>query len=236
MKSFAPRFAVFLLPVILVLAARQSHAEAWCGDGPGTALTHSCTDADDDGSTAVDDAIAKYQDRWMRLKGVWSVDEDDNGYHNRVPNIEVHVGSASVASVRKQIPSSVDGIPVVIVPGEKPEDAEDGSASLFIFGGPIDPAEGARRLAENLRRARQEEDRERAREKDEPLYTLVVQKYGYHWMDLPGVLGMVPKCDGDNGCDFKTVNVMVQRELLPEARREIPSSVNGVRIVLTPED
>ena len=234
MKSFAPRFAVFLLPVILVLAAPQSRAEMWCGNGPGTALSHPCTDADDDDSTAVDDAIAKYQDRWMRLKGVWSVDEDDNGYHDRVPNIEVHVESAFVATVRKQIPLSVDGIPVVIVPGEKPEEKEDTSG--FVVGRfsnhSAENAGRANEAVEDARRARREEDRKKA----EDLYVSVVQKYGYHWMDLPGVLGMVPKSDGDNGADFRTVNVMVQRELLPEVRKEIPSSVNGVRIVLVPED
>jgi hypothetical protein len=222
MKSFAPRFAVFLLPVILVLAGRQSRADMWCGDGPGTALSHPCTDADDY-SPAVEHAVKKYQDRWMRLEGVWSVDEGDT-YHNRVPNIEVHVEPASVASVRKKIPSSMDGIPVEIVPGEMPT-----GGAAFIFGGPIDPAERARRV-------RQLEDREKAREKYEPAYNLVFQMYGDRWDDLPGVIGMGPgKCD-DHGCDFKTIEVTVQRELLPEARREIPSSVNGVRIVLVPED
>ena len=50
------------------------------------------------------------------------------------------------------------------------------------------------------------------------------------------MIGIGPKCDGDKGCDFSTAEVSVQRELLPEAQREIPSSVYGVKIVLVPGD
>ena len=64
---------------------------------------------------------------------------------------------------------------------------------------------------------------------------LIVQEYGDDWDDVPGVLGIGAKCN-DDGCDFRTVEVSVQRELLPAARNSIPRSVNGVRIVLTPED
>jgi hypothetical protein len=233
-KTFAPLLAVFLLSLILVAFTRPSCAEPWCGNGPGTALSHPCTDDDDD-NPAIDDAIAKYQDQWMRLKGVWSVEEGDDGYNNRIANIEVHVESASVVSVRKQIPSAVDGIPVVIVPGEIPF----AGGAVGVFGGPIDPAEAARHSSEvakeaakEARRARLEEDRKKA----EDLYSFVVQKYGYHWMDLPGVTGMTPAHCNRDGCDFTTVGVTVQRELLPETRREIPSSVDGERIELIPED
>ena len=226
MKPFALGLAFFLLPVVLVMGARQSRAEEWCGDGPGTALSHPCTDVDDY-SPAVDDAVAKYQDRWMRLQGVYSVDLGDT-YHNRVPTILVHVDSASVAEVRKEIPSSVDGIPVEIVPGKMPM----GLPSVAYL--PIGPAENARRSSHPKRDAscvRREEDHKKA----EDSYTLVVQKYGERWMNLPGVIGIGAKCDS-NGCDFKTAEVTVQRELLPEAQREIPSSVYGVKIVLVPED
>jgi len=229
-KSFVRRFTVLLLSVLLTLAARQSRAEMWCGDGPGTALSHPCADGDDD-NPAVEDAIAKYRDRWMRLKGVWSVEQGDDQYHNRVADIEVHVESTTVAAVRKQIPSSVDRIPIVIVPGEIPTGLDS------FVGLPV-----SNRLPQSDRRSSdategaslvsQDEDRK----KDEDLYVSVVQKYGYHWMDLPGVTRIEPaKCDR-NGCDFKTVEVSVQRQLLPEARKEIPASINGERIVLTPED
>jgi hypothetical protein len=65
---------------------------------------------------------------------------------------------------------------------------------------------------------------------------LIVQKYAHLWHKLPGVLGVGPaSCDHD-GCDLSAIAVTVQRELLPVARGEIPDSVNGVPIVLTPED
>jgi hypothetical protein len=212
------RLAIFLLPIILVLIARLLRAEMWCGDGPGTALSHRCTDADD--SPAVDAAVAKYRDRWMRLDGVWSVEAGDD-YHNRVPNIEVHVEPASLASAKKKIPSSVGGIPVVLVPGEMP-DGDD----AFIEAHPSTDR------AERDRFVRQQKERE----KYEPAYTQVVQDYGERWDDLLGVMGIGPKCDGDKGCDFSTAIGSVQREPLPEAQREIPSSVYGVKIVLVPED
>jgi hypothetical protein len=223
MKAFAPRLAVvLLLTFILVLIARQSHAETWCGDGPGTELSHPCADADE--NPAVNAAVAKYQDRWIQIEGVYSVDAGDD-YHNGVPNIEVHVETASVASAKKQIPTSVGGIPVVIVPGKMPE------AGVHVGYWSSDGAE-------NARLARQIEEREKARAKYEPAYTQVVQDYGDSWMDLPGVMGIGPKCDNDNedACDFSTAVVGVQRELLPEAEREIPSSVYGIKIVLSPQD
>ena len=216
------RLAIFLFAIIPVFIARQSRAEMWCGDGPGTALSHQCADADD--SPAVNAAVAKYQERWMRLDGVWSVEAVDD-YHNRVPNIEVHVEPASLASAKKQIPSSVGGIPVVLVPGEMP----DGGVAFIVGHFSNDRAESARLAREQVEHAK-------AREKYEPAYTQVVQDYGERWDDLPGVMGVGPKCDGDKGCDFSTAVVSVQRELLPQAQREIPSSVYGVKIVLVPED
>jgi hypothetical protein len=217
MKSFTPQLAVLLLPVILLFAARQSRAEMWCGNGPGTALSHPCTD--DDENPVVSAAIAKYQDRWIHLEGVWNIREGDP-YHHRVADIEVDAEPASVASVRKQIPPSVDGIPVVIVPSKTPAITSRPSSHFS-----SDPAESARR-------ARQIEDPDKA----EAAYALIVQKYAHLWHKLPGVLGVGPaSCDRD-GCDLSAIAVTVQRELLPVARGEIPDSVNGVPIVLTPED
>jgi hypothetical protein len=221
MKTFASRLAVvLLLPFVLLLIARQSRAETWCGDGPGTELSHPCTDADE--NPVVNAAVAKYRDRWIQIEGVYDVDAGDD-YHDGVPDIEVHVETASVASAKKQIPSSVGGIPVVIVPGKMPE------AGVAVSWFSSD-------RAENARRARQEEEREKARAKYEPAYTQVVQDYGESWMDLPGVMGISAKCDNEDACDFSTAEVGVQRELLPEAEREIPSSVYGIKIELCPED
>ncbi len=220
MNTFAPRLAVVvLLPFVLVLIVRQSRAEMWCGDGPGTELSHPCTDADE--NPAVDAALAKYQDRWIDIEGVYSVEAGDD-YHDGVPDIEVHVETASVDSAKKLIPTSVDGIPVVIVPGKMPVFGAVGSWSSD--------------RAENARLARQMEEREKARAKYEPAYAQVVQDYGDSWMDLPGVMGIGPKCDNEDTCDFSTAVVGVQRELLPEAEREIPISVYGIKIVLSPED
>ncbi len=222
MKSLASRLAILLLPTILLLAAQQSRADMWCGDGPGTRLSHPCTDDDDD--PAVSAVIEKYQDQWIKLDGVYEVDDGDT-YHNRVPSIAVHVDPAfaSVDSVRKRIPASADGIPVVVVPGKTPE--AGGAVGHFSYNATQpDPEEVARR-------ARKQDEQARAQKS----YNLVLHHYGEGWDDLPGVLGMGPKC-ASNGCDFKTIEITVQRDLLSQARDEIPSSVNGVRIVLTPDD
>ena len=157
----------------------------------------------------------------MSIEGVYSVDPGDD-YHNRVPDIEVHVDSASVPSAKKKIPPSVDGIPVVVVPGKMPE----GGVSAGHWSN--DPAEAAR-----LNHT--QEEREQARAKYEPAFTQMMQDYGNRWNDLPGVIGMGAKCDGDNGCDYTTAEVTVQSELLPEVQREIPSSQYGVKILLVPE-
>lgn len=236
MKSLAPRLAIFLVLIALVLASQQSRAEMWCGDGPGTALSHACTDDDDD--PAVSAAIDKYQEQWMNLPGVSLVDHNDT-YHNRAQSIVVDVDAAFAESVKKQIPASVDGIPVVIVPFKKSNrDDETGHYGYgqpgygpHAYGPPGNPPDAARQQADFARRARQQEDTEEAGKS----YALVLQQYGDRWDKMPGVLGFTPKCD-PNGCDFKTIEISVQRELLSQARDEIPGSVNGVRIVLTPDD
>jgi hypothetical protein len=105
----------------------------------------------------------------------------------------------------------------VIVPG-KPK-----ITSSPLSHAPSDPAP---------RRARQIKDRDKA----EASYAFIVRKYAHLWHKVPGVLGIGPAtCDRD-GCDVSAVQVTVQRELLPVARGEIPDSVNGVQIVLAPED
>jgi hypothetical protein len=234
MKSLAPRLTILLFPIILVLIARQSRAEMWCGDGPGTKLSHPCTDDDD--NPAVSAAIEKYRDHWMAVDGVCDVIENDT-YHNHAQSIVVDVDTASVDSVKKQIPASVEGIPVVIVPVKKSTSDNTGNfidTGHFAYGPhaygppaqrpPIDPAELARLAA-------QQADQEKA----EKSYALVLHQYGERWDRMPGVLGMTPKCN-HNGCDFKTIEITVQKDLLSQARDEIPSSVNGVRIVLAPDD
>lgn len=227
MRPLASHLAVILFPTILIFAAGQSRAEMWCGNGPGTVLSHPCTD--DDVDPAVSAAIDKYQDHWTNLDGVSKVDDSDK-YHNRVPSIEVDVDPGSVDSVRKQIPASVDGIPVAIVPdkmtqdntsGKMCQDDNTGPYGHYAYGPPPDPAEAARL-------AQQQADRAKAQQ----AYTSIVQQSGERWQNLPGVLGVTHKCD-DGRSDFKTIEISVQRELLPEARDEIPSSVDGVRIVLT---
>lgn len=203
--------------MILVLAARQARAELWCGDGPGTALSHPCTDDDD--NPAVSAAIDKYRDQWMELDGVSDVDESDT-YHNRVPSIAVYVDSAAADSVKKELPASVDGIQIVIVPVEQSESDNTGH---YAYGyGSTDPAEVARR-------ARQQADQDKAQES----YNSILRQYGERWDDLPGVLGIGAKW-GDDGS--MAIEITVQRELLSQARDEIPASVDGVPIVLTPDD
>jgi len=232
MKSFAPHLAILLFLMILAFASRQSRAEMWCGDGPGTALSHPCTDDDDD--PAVSAAIDKYQEQWMDLPGVSLVDHNDT-YHNRAQSIVVDVDAAFVDSVKKQLPASVDGIPVVIVPFKKTGSHDE--LGHYAYGPPgygpqvygpsanvplIDPAELARR-------ARKRAEQEKAQES----YNSIIRQYAERWYDLPGVVGVGSKCD-DDGCT--AIEISVQRELLSQARGEIPTSVNGVPILLTPDD
>jgi hypothetical protein len=231
MKSDAPRVAILFFAMILVSLARQARAEMWCGDGPGTKLSHPCTDDDDD--PAVSAAIDKYQEQWMNLPGVSLVDHNDT-YHNRAQSIVVDVDGAFVDSVKKQIPASVDGIPVMIVPFKKTD--KDDEAGHYAYGPPgygphaygsnadvppTDPAELARRAA-------QQAEQEKAQES----YNSIIRQYAERWYDLPGVVGVNAKCDDD----CTAIEISVQRELLSQARDEIPSSVNGVPIVLTPDD
>jgi hypothetical protein len=185
-------------------------AETWCGDGPGTALNHPCTDADDVDNPAVSAAIKKYQAPWMNIDGVWSVDEAET-YNSHAPEISVHVEPKAVKSAKKKIPSSVNGIAVVILPGDMPE------GGVFGFFG--DPEESER-------------EQKIATEKEEA--DAVLEDYDDRWNALPGVIEVYESCEKDP-CEERRIVVFAQREFLASVRGEIPTSVKGFRVKVVPD-
>ena len=212
-RWIAPTFAVLTLSCAAMITASQhlARAETWCGDGPGTALNHPCTDADDVDNPAVSAAIKKYQAPWMNIDGVWSVDEAET-YNSRAPEISVHVEPKAVKSAKKGIPSSVNGIAVVIVPGDMPE----GGGGVYL---PIDPEESERE--QKIATEREEAD-------------AVLEDYDDRWNALPGVIEVYESCEKDP-CEERRIVVCVQREFLASVRGEIPTSVKGFQVKVVPD-
>ena len=74
------------------------------------------------------------------------------------------------------------------------------------------------------------------REAAEKAYSIAVNKYADAWLAQPGVLGIGPsKCDVD-ACDFSSVGIIVQSKGPDAVQGKIASSVDGVPIVLIPQD
>jgi len=147
----------------------------------------------------------------MNIDGVWSVDEAET-YNSRAPEISVHVEPKAVKSAKKGIPSSVNGIAVVIVPGDMPE----GGGGVYL---PIDPEESERE--QKIATEREEAD-------------AVLEDYDDRWNALPGVIEVYESCEKDP-CEERGIVVSVQREFLASVRGEIPTSVKGFRVKVVPD-
>ncbi|MGO9606885.1 MAG: hypothetical protein ACLQAT_26425 [Candidatus Binataceae bacterium] len=180
---------------------------------------------------AASPAILKRGHEWRSLVGVGDVELV--AAKNGSKELWVHVNRYFEESCRSQIPPSVDGVPVVILPGFPPgpeADAFGEGCSSTVAKTPED----CRRLIQEEHEAA--EKAQAKREADEKVYSVAVNKYAEAWLAQPGVLGIGPsKCDAD-ACDFSSVGIIVQSKLEDVARSKIASSVDGVPVVLTPQD
>jgi len=199
--------ALLLLTAAIALGAGTPRAEMWCGRGPLTTLDHPCTSGD---------------------LGVWKVESvtSKNGNAEILVYVDPALGFAE--STRRQIPTSVAGVPVVIFPDRLGTGGQIGSRYYSTVDEAIKRSDREKRVAAEKALA--------DREASEKAYRLALHQYGKRWLAQPGVLGIGPsKCDAD-ACDFGSVGITVQRQLLDATRTKIPSSVNGVPIVLIPQD
>jgi len=195
--------------------AGQAGATIWCGQKPGTILNHPCADSDALSERALSKATGKFQAQWRNLTGVWNVKSATSAAGAR-PEIQVLVDPPWAGCTRSEIPASVNGIPVLVVPSEVPE--------VIVSSGYIESLHRppSRKSNDNL-------DRERT-------YSGIVHQYGPRWLALPGVIGIAPAgCDCDS-CNFKGIEISVQRQFMSALLKQIPRSVKGVPVNLLPRD
>lgn len=196
---------LFATVVLVFLWAGQVNAEMWCGYGPDSPTPdHSCSEDIDRLARAA--ANFKAERQWEKIPGVMGIGWGINTHHGFYVAIQVSVNPPlMIPSVAAQIPASVDGVPILVVPPE----VESGlTASTHCKSGRSnDPADIS--------------------------YLLFEKEYGGQWMELPGVLSLGPLCK-DDCCDFTKVEVMVQGPLIDSVRNHIPTVINGVPILIVP--
>jgi hypothetical protein len=130
-----------------------------------------------------------------------------NIHHGFYVAIQVYVNPPlMIPSVTVQVPKSIDGVPILVVP---PEVAAIGDTS-----------------STNCKSGRSNDLADSA-------YLPIEKAYSQEWMELPGVLSMGPQCK-DGCCDFTKVEVMVQGPLIDSVRNHIPASIDGVPILIVP--
>jgi hypothetical protein len=196
----------FTIIALVLLWASPVNADIWCGYGPDSpTLDHSCSDDIDRLARAV--ANFKAERQWEKIPGVMEVGSGINIDHGFYVAIQVYVNPPSmIPSVVAQVPKSIDGVPILVVP---PEVAVIGDASSTNCksGWSNDPADSA--------------------------YLPIEKQYSPEWMKLPGVLTMGPQCK-DGCCDSTKLEVSVQGPLIDSVRNHIPASIDGVPILLVP--
>jgi hypothetical protein len=206
---------LFLLTAVIMWWATSLHAEVWCGRGASPSLNHACVPAAK--ATISRRAFLDSRDEWMAQKGVWSVESAKSVSGGE--EIWVSVGPDFANPNRTEIPASESGVPVVIVP------ASTEKLGVIIREGTFGPTpSGAQK--------RQPQNSVGAEE----AYSDVVHANSEYWLALPGVIGIGPARCSDDGCDFSSVGVIVQPQLLKSTQKQIPSYINGVPIVLIPQD
>jgi len=209
------RSALLSGAILLCVSAGQARATIWCGHGPGTVLNHPCGASDRPRDPAVRRALAKYDTQWSNLTGVWKVSPATSAARGGA-EIQVSADPRWAACVRKQIPESVDDIPVLVVPREVPNVIISNGYFGYLHRPP------SRKSNSNL--------------DSEKTYSELVRQYGPRWLALPGVIGIAPeKCDC-HSCGFNGIEVSVQRQFMSALLKQIPSSVKSVPVTLLPSD
>ena len=204
-----------LAAAFLFLAlAGSADAEMWCGYGPGSALDHPCQDD----NASIDAVLAEYKSEWSAIPGVNGIGSGINqcGYFQE---IDVFVKAPSdLPSVRAQIPESVGGVRVTV---SAPIGA--GAKLETKFYGLL--GSGSSKSVANV----PEQAAERSVPAADPTPNSserVLKEHADQWMKIPGVVG--------GGTYSGAVEIGVQEAFVKSVRKEIPSSVDGVAIVLTP--
>ncbi|MHB8383540.1 MAG: hypothetical protein ACYDC3_14530 [Candidatus Binataceae bacterium] len=207
--------AILAGAMLFSVSAGQAGAAIWCGQRPGTELNHPCGDSDALGERAFSKATGKFQAPWKDLKGVWNVLAATSAAEGRM-EIQVLVDPPWAGCARSQIPTVVNGIPVLVVPSEVPKVIISNGYFGYLHRPP------SRKSNDNL--------------ESEKTYAKLVHQYGSRWLALPGVIGIAPgKCDC-RSCDFKGVEVSVQRQFMRALLKQIPPLVDGVPVTLLPSD
>ena len=211
----------FVAALFLAVAMGDTaRAELWCGSGPGTQLDHPCSDQDTEEDPAVAASVASHASVWMMLHGVWQVSAGTIQTGNPL-EIRVYVEPSQAAAAKQQIPSEVDDIPVRLVVKKIPAGPGLTSFSKVRQSDPppYDPTDAERQASARLAEA---------------VYADTMREYGEQWNDLPGVVGLAPKKCDEHGCDFTTIQITVQAQLLTDVQERITNSVNGIPILFVP--
>lgn len=207
MKSMA-----FVVAFYFMALAGAGDAEMWCGYGPGSALDHPCQDD----NASIDAVLAEYKSEWSAIPGVNGIGSGINqcGYFQEI-NVFVRAAS-DLPSVRAQIRESIGGVRVAV---SAPAGLETKFYGLLGSGvsksGTNVPEQAAERSVPTDPTPSSSERVQR-----------VLKEYADQWMKLPGVVG--------GGTASGAVQIGVQEAFMKSVRKTIPSSVDGVAIVLTP--
>jgi hypothetical protein len=209
-----------LLPalVLLCICAGRANATIWCGCAG--VLDHPCSAADKPSDAVSSNAIERNQPHWTALQGVWKVGSATSAAGGR-PQVQVMVDPPWADCARTRMPSSVDGIPVVVVPRSVPKTGRILSDDIAVYEYP--PRQPpSRKSVRNATGA--------------AAYARIVQDYGDRWMALPGVIGIAPAgCDCAR-CEYSGVEVDVQRQFLSSVWKKIPPTVKGMAVEVIPRD
>jgi hypothetical protein len=196
---------LFAIVMLVFLCASPVNADIWCGLGPDSpTLDHSCSKDIDRLALAEMNVPAD----WKKIPGVLGIGSGINIRDGFFVAIQVYVKEPSlIPLVAAQVPRSIDGVAILVVTPEVETIGGATGSSECKSGRSNDPADSS--------------------------YLPIEKEYGREWMDLPGVMGVGPQCQNDC-CDFTKVEVGVQGPLIDSVRNHIPSSINGVPILIVP--